>query len=127
VFPRAFEQVKEQLVEDAIVVVNATLEDRAEQPALILKELLAVEAAIARFQGALVIGLDQRDESRLEELARLVRTRKGTNPLFLDVEGHDGRLRRVRCGKDLAVKIEPELLREVENLLGSGRVRLARI
>lgn len=127
VFPRTFEQVKDRLAEDSIVVVQAKLEDRGEQPALILEELLPVEAAVARFRGALVIGVDGRDEQKLAELANLVRGMKGTSPLFLDVEGQDGRLRRVRCPKELSVKLEPSFLREVESLLGPGRVRLARI
>ncbi len=39
----------------------------------------------------------------------------------------DGRTRRVRAGTNLGVAISSEFAREVESLLGRGRIRLARV
>jgi DNA polymerase-3 subunit alpha len=126
VFPRTLEQVKGRLADDTIVVLQASAEDRGEGLALVLKDVLTVEQAIARFDGALVVRIDPRDRDRLSELQALVLRRKGNNPLFLDVEGSDGQVRRVRAGRQ-GVRIDPDLIRELDRLLEPGRCSLARI
>ncbi|MEO0653044.1 MAG: OB-fold nucleic acid binding domain-containing protein, partial [Planctomycetota bacterium] len=126
VFPRTLEAVKERLEDDVIVVVQATAEDRGEGMALVLEELLTVEDAIGRFEGALVIKLDPADEQRLPDLKSLLTERSGGNALYFDVEGGDGRTRRVRAPRN-NVALDPDLIRELDTLLEPGRCSLARI
>ncbi|QDU68813.1 DNA polymerase III subunit alpha [Engelhardtia mirabilis] len=125
VFPRTFEQVREKLTDDTIIVAKAKVEDRGESMALILDDLMTVEDAIGQFQGALVIKVDQRDEPRLAELRGLIDRRKGSSALYLDVEGTDGNTRRVRANR-LSVDVGPDLIRELDALLEPGRASLAR-
>ncbi|MHC4261398.1 MAG: DNA polymerase III subunit alpha [Planctomycetota bacterium] len=126
VFPRALEGCKERLIDDTIVVVQATAEDRGEGMALVLDDVLTVEDAIGRFEGALVIKLDPTDEHRLGDLKQLVGGRSGANALYFDVEGSDGRTRRVRAPRN-GVELDPELIRALDDLLEPGRCSLARI
>ncbi len=126
VFPRTFEEVREILAEDAIIVIKGKLEDRGDGFALILNELHDVEAALEQFTGALVVQLDARDRMKLPELKQLMSTSEGPNPLYFDVEGSDGDTRRVRAGQN-GVKVNAPLVRSLDNLLEPGRTSLARM
>jgi DNA polymerase III subunit alpha len=125
VFPKAFEALGSSLAEDALLVVSATLEEREESSALLLKDALTFEVALGRFQGALVVSLDPEDREKLPPLKQLMQTRKGGSSLYFDVRGTDGQTRRVRAGGD-GVAISADLVRELDQLLEPGRVQLAR-
>jgi DNA polymerase-3 subunit alpha len=127
VFPRTYEEFRQHLVEDAVVVCRGKVEERSEEPALILEEVLPVEAALRRFEGGLLIHLEPEDAGLLPELKGLVARHPGKRPLFFHVRGQDGHLRRVRVGGDTRVDINADLAREVDALLGRGRVRLVRL
>jgi DNA polymerase-3 subunit alpha len=127
VFPRTYEEYREHLVEDAVVVCRGKVEERSEEPALILEEVLPVDAALRRFEGGLLIHLEPEDAGVLPALKGLIARHPGKRPLFFHVRGADGRLRRVRVGGDTRVDINADLAREVDDLLGRGRVRLVRL
>ena len=85
------------------------------------------EAALSNFQGGVVVHLNPEDEPRLPALIEILEQHRGKQPLYLQVTGSDGKSRRVRAGKQRDVSISEEFAREVDELLGRGRVRLARI
>jgi DNA polymerase-3 subunit alpha len=126
-FPRTYEEHKDLLEDGRIVVVRAKLEQDSEEPALLLDEVYTIEQALARFQGGIVIDVGPADAEQLVRLRETIERFRGRSPLYLAVEGQDGRTRRVRAGSDMGVSISPEFAREVEGLLGRGRVRLARV
>ena len=115
VFPRTFEECRHKL------------EEESEEPALLLQELMTVEEAIARFAGGIVVALDATDGHLLPRLQETIARHKGARPLFLSITGEDGKSRRVRTGKDWNVAISEQFAREVDSVLGRGRVRLARV
>jgi DNA polymerase-3 subunit alpha len=126
-FPRTYEEQKARIEDGAVVICRARLEDGAEEPALLLEELWTVEDALARFQGGVVVRIEPEDEHLLADLRRIVAAHRGRSPLYLQVTGQDGRTRRVRAGGELRVAISERFAREVNALLGQGRVRLARL
>jgi len=131
-FPRTYEESKELLVDNAVVVCRAKLEERLDADdnsivGLLLEEVLDLERALQRFDGGLVITLQPRDNGKVERLARLVESHRGTNRLFLEIEGSDGRRRRVRASEHHRVRISSNLATELEDLLGKGRAKLARV
>jgi DNA polymerase III alpha subunit len=126
VFPRTYETVKEHLAEDAIVVCQGKIEDRGDSFGMILDEVMQVEDAIGKFQGALVVKIDLTDRPRLPELKQLFAEYEGGSGLFLEVEGSDSLRRRVRVTQK-GVHIDAELLRRVDGVLGPGRTSLARL
>ena len=126
VFPRTYETVKEQLAEDAIVVCQGKIEDRGDAYGMILDQVMQVEDAIGKFQGALVVKIDLTDRPRLPELQKLLSDHEGGSGLFLEVEGSDSHRRRVRVTKK-GVQIDAELLRSLDGILGPGRASLARL
>jgi DNA polymerase-3 subunit alpha len=126
-FPRTFEECRDKLEEGAVVVLKGKLEDRSDEPALLLDELMTVEEAIERFQGGVVIQLGPEDKGVLPALEASIKANRGTQPLYFLVRGDDGHSRRIRAGSDWSVAISDGFAREVDGLLGRGRVRLARV
>jgi len=125
--PRTYEENKQRIEEGKIVVARARVEEGAEEPALLLEEIWGVEEALARFQGGVLVQVAPEDEGLLGELRTVFARHKGKNPLYLQVTGADGKLRRVRAGSDCRVAISETFARDIDGLLGRGRVKLARM
>ncbi len=130
-FPRTWEEARALLVDDAVVVCRARLEERegdeGGQVGLLLEEVLDLSGALARFQGGLVVQLLPEDHEKVRPLAALVDRHRGGSRLFLEITGEDGRQRRVRAAERHGVRISTELAGELERLLGKGRAKLARV
>ena len=132
VFPRTLEQFRHLLAEDAVVICKGRLEERATDETttslgLLLDEVFQQEEALKQFKGGLIVRLKPEDDERLPSLASVVRAHRGPNRLFFEVEGADGRLRRVRSSERHSVRVSTELARAIEGVLGSGRTKLARM
>jgi DNA polymerase-3 subunit alpha len=126
-FPRTYEENRDQVEDGNIVVIRAKLEEETEEPALLLEEVMTVESALARFAGGVVVHLSKEDEHLLEPLRATVRRHRGKSPLFLHITGDDGKTRRLRAGPEHGIAISESFAREVDQLLGRGRVRLGKI
>jgi len=126
-FPRTYEEQRQKIEDGAVVLLRARLEEGAEEPGLLLEEIWTIEEALARFQGGVVVNVAPEDEHLLSDLRRVIDSHKGRAPLYLQVQGLDGRTRRVRAGGDCRVAISERFARDVDTLLGQGRVRLARV
>jgi DNA polymerase-3 subunit alpha len=127
VFPRAYEQFKERLVEDTVVIVRGKVEERADEAALMLDEVLSIEEALGRFEGGLMVQLEPEDVGVLVPLRDTLARHQGKRPVYFQVRGGDGFLRRVRAGSNCRVHISADLAESIDRLLGRGRVRLARL
>lgn len=126
-FPRTYEEQRAKIEDGKVVLLKVKLEEGAEEPACLLEEIWTIEEALGRFQGGVVVNVAPEDEHLLPDLRRMVDDHKGRAPLYLQVQGLDGRTRRVRAGGDCRVAISEKFARDVDTLLGKGRVRLARV
>jgi DNA polymerase-3 subunit alpha len=131
-FPRTLERYRSLLVEDAFLICRGKLEERNAEDAgasvgLLLDEVLQLEEALQSFRGGLIIHLRACDDVLLPQVSELVRSHKGSSRLFFEIEGADGRLRRVRSSERHSVRISTELARGLESILGPGRAKLARL
>jgi DNA polymerase-3 subunit alpha len=131
-FPRVYEEHRALLVEDSVVICRGKVEERGEDEAssavgILLEGVLDFDSALRSFRGGLIIRLAPEDRAKVAELARLVEGHRGPHRLFFEVEGEDGRLRRVRSNERHSVNISTQLAQGIEGLLGSGRTKLARI
>ena len=126
-FPRTFEECREHLEEGAVVVLKGKLEENSDEPGMLLDELMTVEQAIERFQGGVLIQLGPEDKGVLDSLETVIKSHRGKQPLYFLVRGDDGHSRRIRAATDWNVAISDGLAREVDGLLGRGRMRLARV
>jgi DNA polymerase-3 subunit alpha len=126
-FPRTYEEQRAKIEDGAIVVCRGKLEEGSDEPALLLDEVMSVEEAIARFAGGIVVAVEEGDAHLLQELKQTIERHKGARPVYLSVRGADGRVRRVKAGPEWSVSISEPFAKEVDKLLGRGRVRLARV
>ena len=127
VFPRTYAECKDMIEDGAVLFVQAKLEDSGEEPALILEAALPIHKALSLFQGGLSIALSSEDEGLLERLQGTVGRHRGERQLFFQVTGRDGHTRRVQAGRDYRVAISEELVQEMDELLGAGRIGLVRV
>jgi len=132
VFPRTYEESKQWLADDTLVVCRGKLEEKLEdegttQPALILDAAMPIETALEDFDGALLIRLGPEDTDHLSGLNQILTQHPGARQVYFEVQGADGYLRRVRAGSERRVHINAQLANGVGALLGDGKVRLARI
>ena len=67
------------------------------------------------------------DHDKIDEFQKLINSNRGGNRLFLEIEGADGQRRRVRADERHSVQISAPLAQGLEELLGKGRARLARV
>ena len=107
-----------------MVLCCAKIVDSAEEPALILEELLPLSEALGRFSGGVEISLNSEHQAILPQLREVIERHKGPQPLFLQTTGADGFSRRVRAGRELGVTISEGLAEELAELVGSDRVGL---
>jgi DNA polymerase III alpha subunit len=126
-FPRTWEECGARIEDGAVLVCRARLEEGAEEPALLLEEAWTVDEALARFVGCVVVRLGREDAHLLPGLRAAVERHRGKSPLFLQVTGEDGQSRCIRAGGELSIEISERFAREIDGLLGRGRLRLARI
>ncbi|MEZ5979842.1 MAG: DNA polymerase III subunit alpha [Planctomycetota bacterium] len=120
IFPRTLEEVRDRVAEDAVIVCQATVEERGEGVALVMREAHDLEAALATFRGAFVVAVGPDDRDRLADLKSVLDGQPGSNVVYLDVEGGDGVRRKVRV-LEREVAVGMELVRGVERVLGPGR------
>ncbi|MFT4539136.1 MAG: DNA polymerase-3 subunit alpha [Planctomycetota bacterium] len=127
VFPRTFEEIRGGLEDGAIVLASGKLEDDADEPAMILNQVTDLDGALSNFSGGLQVNLTSEDRGLMEQLQDTLQQHKGTNPLFLQVQGGDGHTRRIRAHKKHGVEISSKLATELCELLGQDRVGLVRL
>ncbi|HIL37559.1 MAG TPA: DNA polymerase III subunit alpha [Planctomycetes bacterium] len=126
VFPRTWAEMKDSVHDGDVLVLRAKIDDSREEPGLLLEEAWTLGAALAHFRGGLALDLNPKDMGTLPKLSELLGRYKGKSPVYLRVQGDDGVLRRVRTGREWSVHLSEDLARELLELLGAGRVGLAR-
>jgi DNA polymerase-3 subunit alpha len=126
-FPRTFEEVRDLIEDGNVVVALGKLEEDTDEPAILLNELVSIEQALARFTGGLVVHVTPEDAGVLPRLQAGLKEHPGKQPVYLQVRGTDGQSRRVRAGSTYDVTINGELARQLDEVLGAGRVKLARM
>ncbi len=126
-FPRTWEECGKKIEDGAVLVCRARLEEGSEEPSLLLEEALTIDEALARFAGCVVVRIGTQDAYLLPSLRAAIERHRGKSPLYLQVTGDDGQNRRIRAGGDLSIEISEGFAREIDALLGQGRLRVARL
>jgi DNA polymerase-3 subunit alpha len=133
VFSEAFEQSREALTKDTLVVVEGTLamDDYTGQTRLSAERIHTIEAARARFARQLLINWPAPGADRSElEAGRLVQLKAvlkpfqgGGCPIVIDYRGA-GAETRLELGLEWRVHPAEDLLQRLRKTLGRERVRL---
>jgi len=73
-----------------------------------------------------VVPVTPEDMELLPRLQEIFQRHPGRQSVFLQVRGDDGTTRRVRAGSECRISISEPFAKEVDALLGEGRVSLTR-
>jgi len=126
-FPRTYETARDLIEDGAVLFCSGKLEDGADEPAMLLDEVMSLSDALKRFRGGLELKVSPSDRGKLKELRDTCARYPGENPLFFQALGEDGFTRRVRASKERSVTISEELAGELCELLGHDRVGIVRV
>ncbi|WP_139558117.1 DNA polymerase III subunit alpha [Methylotetracoccus oryzae] len=133
VFSEAFDQSREALIKDALVVVEGTLalDDFTGQTRLSAERVHSIEAARARFARQLVIdwpvgaaAAPDAEAGRVGQLRAVLKPFQGGGcPIVIDYRGA-GAETRLQLGAEWRVRPAEDLLQRLKKTLGPDRVRL---
>jgi DNA polymerase-3 subunit alpha len=124
-FARTYANVKDRIVDDAIVFVTGRIDAQSEEKALLLDQLDVAADVVRREVAGLVLHLRGAlaAEASLARIAALVRQHRGQQHLLLDVDdGAD--CYRVRA--DEGVRVTDELLDDLALLVGPDNMSFTR-
>jgi DNA polymerase-3 subunit alpha len=127
-FPKTYAECADVLAADgAVVVVRGRLDTRSEEVALVAEGAESAETALARFDGAVVVRLDETEVERcLTELLPCFRERPGRAQVILEIEESSGLATQIRAGEEFRTTPGESLSKAVASRLGPGRLTLAR-
>lgn len=126
-FPKAYVECADLLTADgAVVVVRGRLDTRSEETAIVAESIEGAEAALARFEGAVVLRLRESEvESHLPGLLPCFRETPGRAILVLELEGEDGMATQIRAGDEFRTSPGEALSSTVASRIGPGRLTLS--
>ncbi len=124
-FARAYATMKDTIVEDAIVFLNARLDKNSEEKALLADSIEPAAEVMRREVAGLVLHLrgNTATEANLERIAEVCERYKGQHHLLLDLD-EDGNCYRVRC--EQGVRIGDDLLDELALVVGPTNMSFTR-
>jgi DNA polymerase-3 subunit alpha len=126
-WPEEYAKLGELVKNDLIGFVKGTLDRRREPAELIISKILPIETAAAELARGVVVRLHKgiHQSADLERLLRFVRVRPGHLELFLEIVGIEHVRRAVyKAGASLRIRYNEQLTAELEDMVGSGNVRL---
>jgi DNA polymerase-3 subunit alpha len=120
VFPRTYKRCAALLNNDEVVVVNGKInrDMRSDEYNVVAENVEPMEELekVRSMQIELVSVKDQAVLTRMKEVLGFF---KGNDPVYIRMDG-----KRVALGKDFHVDINPELVEQLEGLLGGGSVNV---
>ena len=125
-FARSYEQLREHIVEDAIVFLTGRQDKGSEEPALLLDALDPAAEVVRREVAGLVLHLEGSlaSDNNLQRIAELAGKHRGHQQLCLDVE-EQGTCFRVRA--DGGVRVTDELLDDLAVMVGPDNMSFTRM
>lgn len=125
-FADAYAEFAAEIQNDAIGFLRAEIDTSREEVGLIVQEFISLETAPQRLAGSLMIRLDSAKVApgSLATLKTIFQSRPGKSSVWLDVRTSEGLRVRMRTGETYLVRCDPELVRDVESVLGAGAVSI---
>ncbi|MBL8726134.1 MAG: DNA polymerase III subunit alpha [Planctomycetes bacterium] len=124
-FSRAYNNVKDRIVEDAIVFLSGRIDAKEEERALLLDQIEPAAEVVRREVAGLVLHLPGTltSETSLQRIATICERHKGQQHLLLDVE-EQGTWYRIRS--DTGVRIGDALLDDLALVVGPDNISFTR-
>ena len=127
-WPEEFAKNESLIQEDAIVFVKGTMNRTREPAELVVNRVIPIERAPAELSRGIVVTLRKgsHQDGDVERLHRQVRSRSNGNlEVYFEVFGLTGVRRAIfRAGSSHRVRLDDQLLADLESAVGAGNVRL---
>ncbi len=126
VFSRVFEEVKDFLVADTVVFVEAKLDKSRDEPSLVVNAVIPLERAAERLAVRAVLRLplaEAEEDGRLEELRDLLGRHRGETRLFFRLASPEGRV-DVRADERYSFCPSREVVEAINGWFGPGALTL---
>jgi DNA polymerase-3 subunit alpha len=118
---------KEEVAEDRICFVVATVERTREEPGLVFNRIISVEQREREGTTGLVIGLElEENPERIDAVARILQRSRGSCPVFLSIRDRSGKRALLKLGAEFTINPATLAKGELEAILGPGRVQFSR-
>lgn len=120
----------ESLKNESIVLVRGKIDRKRETPSLLVNELIPIEQAVGKLTRRVGIKLDaaRHDPDTLIEVKQCLARHKGSAEVFVQVQttspDHTPQKVILRIDKNLFAKPSPQLVEDLEQVLGGGCVEL---
>lgn len=126
VFPRVLQEASDSVDIDRFILLRVSAGRRNGEIGLVAEEVLTVESLSK--QGELSVNVtlteDEISQDRLARLQTLLCQHPGDAPFVLQVKAENGKF-IVRAGSSYCVSPTVELQRDLEEIIGQGRVRVS--
>jgi DNA polymerase III alpha subunit len=124
-FARAYQKLKDRIVDDAIVFLSGRIDEKSEEKALLLDEIEPANEVVRREVSGLILLLRGLlvSEGTLERIGAICERHRGNQSLHLDVE-EDGHVHRVRS--DASIHVTDALLDEFALAVGPENMSFTR-
>ncbi len=120
VFPKSFKKYESLLSEDSVVVVRGKLNrDSRTEDLNVIAEQVDPLADLEKVRSLQIEMVDVQDKEVLERLKNILLFYKGDDPVVIYYNGD-----RISAGSRFRVDINPDLVSQIEELLGTGSVRV---
>ncbi len=121
-----FARWKDEFQEDRPCFLRASVDRKTEEPMLVLKQILTIEQAKRELARGLSIQLRLGEHSPivLDHIGVILQRARGSCPVLLLIGDEAGRFVHLRLGESFRVNPGTVAMRELEAIVGVGRVRL---
>jgi len=112
---------------DRVVIVDATVDRKREQPSLIVRDIMPIEEAAAKMTTGVLMRLDTaaHGPDAVDQLLPLLKKYGGGGvEAWLQVTCENGRKAAINPGRGVRVRPSPDFLRDFEGIFGRGSVEL---
>jgi DNA polymerase-3 subunit alpha len=120
---------KDDLQDDRVCFIRATVNKRRDDPVLVLNRVLSIDEAKREQTKALWLQLSLAEHGErpevIDQIARVLQRAPGTCPVFLHVKARVGKGWRVHVGEAFRINPATVAVGELETLLGPGSVKFA--
>ena len=123
VFPNTFRQVYKEIQPNSIVLIKGRLNLREDEPKIVVQDLISIEK-FYKLISAVNINLSGIRESLFASLKERLSMAPGKTPIYLNIDAPSKSRVKVIVGEEFFIEPSPELIQDVESILGEDRVSL---
>ena len=111
---------------DRVVIVDATVDRKREQPALIVRDMMAIEEAAQKLTTHVVAKFDAatHTDAHIDQMRALFAKYKGGIEVGMIINTGGGKVAKLTLGREVRVRPAPEFVKEFESTFGRGSVEL---